>query len=108
LAVEEQPIAGLLLNLPRVTDLFQSRPNPMVKGASIRYQLAQESEVTLVVYNVAGERVRTLVRGKEKAGYYTATWDGKGDQGGRVASGVYFYRLDAGGFVKTRKMVVTR
>jgi len=107
LGVEEGPNAGALL-IPKETALLQSAPNPMVSECTIRYALAREAPVRLTVYNVAGEMVKTLSRGKSKPGYYTATWNGRDEKGARVASGVYFYRLEAGEFVKTRKMVVTR
>ena len=108
LGVEEGPGAGLPFLLPRETALFQSTPNPMVSGATIHYDLAQEAQVWLAVYNVAGERVRTLTEGRMKPGAYSSTWDGRDEKGTKVASGVYFYRLKAGNYVKTMKMVVTR
>jgi hypothetical protein len=108
LGVEEGPGTGLPFLLPRETALFQSTPNPMVSGATIHYDLAQEAQVWLAVYNVAGERVRTLTEGRMKPGAYSSTWDGRDEKGTKVASGVYFYRLKAGNYVKTMKMVVTR
>ncbi len=108
LGVEEGPGAGLPFLLPRETALFQSTPNPMVSGATIHYDLAQEAQVWLAIYNVAGERVRTLTEGRMKPRAYSSTWDGRDEKGTKVASGVYFYRLKAGNYVKTMKMVVTR
>ncbi len=108
LGVEEGPGAGLPSLLPRETALFQSTPNPMVSGATIHYDLTQEAQVWLAIYNVAGERVRTLTEGRMKPGAYSSTWDGRDEKGTKVSSGVYFYRLKAGNYVKTMKMVVTR
>jgi hypothetical protein len=94
--------------LPTVFALAQSYPNPMRDNAIIRYQLPVETQVSLKVYNVIGQVVRELAAGKQKAGYYKAVWDSKDGSGRSVSSGVYFYRLDAGGFSKTNKLVVVR
>lgn len=94
--------------LPTVFGLAQSYPNPMNDNATIRYQLPVETQVTLKVYNVTGQLVRDLVRDKQKPGYYITNWKGEDFQGHKVSSGVYFYRLEAGNFVKTRKLVVVR
>jgi len=94
--------------LPKVYDLSQSYPNPAKEGLRINYALPKESQVSLKIYNVMGQLVRALREGKEKPGFYAATWDGKDQQGRRVASGVYLYRMEAGEFRKTRKMVVVR
>ncbi len=94
--------------IPRETALYPNAPNPVVSGSTIRFDLAREGDVRLAVYNIAGERVRTLGQGRRKPGVFRESWDGCDDWGKRVASGVYFYRLEAGGFVKTMKMVVTR
>jgi flagellar hook assembly protein FlgD len=64
--------------------------------------------VTLRVYDVSGRLVRTLVDGRQPEGVATATWDGRNDGGGRVASGVYFYRLEAGDTRATRRMVLLK
>jgi hypothetical protein len=105
---EETRNAGLVSLIPRETALYPNAPNPVVSGSTIRFDLAREGDVRLAVYNIAGERVRTLGQGGKKPGVYRVSWDGCDDRGKRVSSGVYFYRLEAGGFVKTMKMVVTR
>lgn len=94
--------------LPRVYDLSQSYPNPAREGLRINYALPKESQVSLKIYNVMGQLVITLKEGMEKPGYYTASWDGKDQQGHRVSSGVYLYRMQAGEFAKTRKLIVVR
>jgi len=94
--------------LPLAYALGQSFPNPCRDKTTISYQLPEETPVSLKVYNVAGQVVRELASGKQKAGYYQAAWDGKDGSGRQVSSGVYFYRLDAGGFSKTNKLVVVR
>ena len=94
--------------LPRVYSLNQNFPNPAADQTTIQYALPKESRVALRVYDVAGRLVTTLVDATEKAGYRRAVWDGK-DSGGRaVAAGTYFYRLNAGTFSATRKLLLLR
>jgi flagellar hook assembly protein FlgD len=64
--------------------------------------------VTISVFDVAGRRVRTLVNSASSAGRYVATWDGRDTEGRAVVSGVYFYRMDAGGFSSVRKVTVLK
>ena len=88
--------------------LFQNVPNPFNPSTAVGYELRAPSHVTLSVYDVAGKLVRRLVDGFETDGFHTATWDGVSDSGTRVSSGIYFYRLEATGFVETRKMVLLK
>jgi hypothetical protein len=100
--------AGPIMELPLTYALGQSFPNPFQDKATIAYQLPEETPVSLKVFNVTGQVVRELASGKQKAGFYKAVWDGKDGSGRSVSSGVYFYRLSAGGFSKTNKLVVVR
>jgi flagellar hook assembly protein FlgD len=75
---------------------------------TIKYSIAQDTDVSLMVYDVSGQRVRTLVDNHQRADVYKVTWDGINDSGQRVASGMYFYKLVAGKFVQTRKMVLLK
>jgi hypothetical protein len=88
--------------------LSQNYPNPFNPATAIRYSTREKAQVTLRIYNVAGQLVRTLVERAENPGVHRVTWDGKSDAGTSVSSGVYFYRLVAGGFTQTRKMVVIK
>jgi DNA-binding beta-propeller fold protein YncE len=99
---------GIVQRVPLVYSLAQSHPNPTTGEALIEYGLPKESPVRLTVYNVAGQAVREYKPGKQDAGFYTYKWDGRSNLGHRVGAGVYFYRLTAGNWVKTRKMVVVR
>jgi hypothetical protein len=74
----------------------------------ITYSIPNDAEVELVLYNVRGERVRTLASGMKDAGSHTVFWDGRLRDGERAASGVYFYRFTAGDYEATRKLVVVR
>jgi hypothetical protein len=88
--------------------LEQNMPNPFNPVTTIKYSIAQDIDVSLVVYDVSGRRVRTLVDNHQRADVYKVTWDGVNDQGQRVASGMYFYKLVAGKFVQTRKMMLLK
>jgi hypothetical protein len=88
--------------------LSQNFPNPFNPTTTIRYSTARDGRVGLIVFNVKGQRVRTLVDETRPSGNYTAVWDGRNDGGRTVATGVYFYRLTAGSFTEVRKMVLLR
>jgi len=84
-------------------DLIQNYPNPFNPSTTIQFALAVRSHVALAVYNVLGQLVREIVNEQKESGYYRVPFNADG-----LASGVYFYRLKAGRFVETRKMVVLR
>ena len=88
--------------------LGQNYPNPFGAWTVFRYSLARSARVSIMVFNITGQRVATLVDGTQNPGVYTMTWDGRDNDGRRVASGVYFYRVTTAGFTQTRKLVVTR
>ena len=90
--------------------LHQNFPNPFNSECQIAYQLPGSGEVSLVVYNLLGQRIRVLVEGRRQAGYYQVTWDGRDDSGRDVSSGVYCSRLevDGGEFTAVRKMVLLK
>ena len=99
--------------IPEETALLPNYPNPFNPETWIPYQLSEPAEVTLTIYAVHGTKVRTLALGLMPAGIYqsrsrAAYWDGKNDVGESVASGVYFYRLTAGEFTSTRKMLIRK
>ena len=90
-----------------VTDfsLRQNYPNPFKSSTAIRYQLPQESKVTLKIYNIQGQMLKTLINESEKPGNYTVLWNGTDEIGRKVPNGVYFYELDVAGFTSTKKLV---
>ncbi len=94
--------------LPERFVLSQNYPNPFNPSTVIAYELPRRSTVTLTIYNILGQEVRTLVDREQPAGRHQVTWDGHNGSGGEVASGVYLYRLTAGDQVKSRKMVLVR
>ena len=83
-------------------------PNPFNPSTTIRYQLAREVPVRLEIFNIQGQRVRTLIHAVQSAGFYSVEWDGRNDAGQPVASGTYIYRLQAGPFVQTRQMTLMK
>ena len=110
IAVLEQLLALLL---PIETSLLPNYPNPFNPETWIPYQLVKPTVVTLHIYSVKGVLVRTLALGHQEAGIYhsehhAAYWDGRNEQGERVASGIYFYTLTAGDFSATRKMLIRK
>ncbi len=107
--VEEKPTGN-----PWVTrrvegvELARSRPNPVMNGAELAFQLERSGEASLRVYDLSGKLVRTLVNGSLPAGSHSAKWDTRDHSGNRVPSGVYFYRLESGGLTTTKELVVAR
>lgn len=99
---------GDLTPLPNRFGLDQNTPNPFNPSTMIGYQLAEAGYVRMAVYNVLGQEVRVLVNERMEAGSFTATWDGRDDLGRRVASGVYLYRIQAGGFTAVRRMLLLK
>jgi hypothetical protein len=94
--------------IPRM-HLEQNFPNPFNPSTTIRYQLAEKGKATVRVYSPSGSLVRTLVdRFHEVAGCHEVRWDGRNDRGGKVASGVYLYRLDSNGCYRVKKMVLIK
>lgn len=93
---------------PSQVALIGNFPNPFNPTTEIRYRLAETDQVALRVFNVLGQEVRSLVNGRESGGLKTVLWDGKDNKGNNVSSGVYVYRLEAGGRVFSRKMLLIK
>jgi len=83
-------------------------PNPFNPSTIISYQLPESDKVELTVFNISGQHITTLVNKEQTSGNYRVQWDGRDDKGVIVSSGVYIYRLKAGSFIKTRKMMLLR
>jgi hypothetical protein len=94
--------------VPAEFRLLPAYPNPFAEHSVIEYALPDEGVVRMAVYNVLGQRVRTLVDGPREAGLHRVVWDGRGDAGESVASGVYFYVIETDGHRATRQTVKTR
>jgi hypothetical protein len=96
------------LPTPRKFRLDQNFPNPFNPSATIKFEIARPVHVKLKIYDIKGRLVRTLVDEPRKPNLYRVIWDGTNESGARVASGVYFCRLQAGDFDKTNKMVLLK
>ena len=94
--------------LPNSYSISQNYPNPFNLSTAIRYTLPARSQVTISIYNVMGQKVNTIVEVSKSAGSHTAYWDGTDKAGKVVSSGVYFYRLQAGYFVESKRMMLIK
>jgi hypothetical protein len=94
---------------PEVFSLANNYPNPFNPATTIKYALPQAADVELTIYNVLGQPVRTLVAEHQNAGRYVVAWDATNDSGHSLSSGMYFYRLEAGGeFREVKKMLLLK
>ena len=93
---------------PLTYELFPNYPNPFNPETTIQYSLAVSGRVTLHIYNILGQRVRTLVDDVLEAGVHRVQWDGKDEGGRNIASGVYLNRVRSGDFVQARKLLLLR
>jgi hypothetical protein len=89
--------------VPTTFSVEQNYPNPFNPSTTIRYGLPNRSHVTLTVYNTLGQQVAFLQNGEQEAGYHDVKFDGSG-----LSSGVYFYRIESGSFVETRKLILLK
>jgi hypothetical protein len=94
--------------LPTVYALSQNFPNPFNPTTTIEYSIPQAGNVDLVIYNLAGQKVRTLINEHQAASYNKVVWDGKNDMGESVGAGMYFYKLVSGNFNKIQKMTLIK
>ena len=99
---------GNLNPLPDRFSLDQNMPNPFNPSTVIGYQLPESGMVRLAIFNLLGQQVRVLVNEPRNAGAFSATWDGADALGRRVASGIYLYRIQAGGFSATKRMLLLK
>lgn len=103
--VQHQPYSS---SIPKEFTLFQNYPNPFNSETEIRFQLPAPGQTKLVVYNLLGQKIRTLVREMKQAGNYSVRWDGRDENGSFVASGVYVYIFQTSKFMDVKKMVLLR
>jgi len=95
-------------SIPQVFTLAQNYPNPFNPNTTIQYTLPQHAWVKINIYNILGRKVKNLVDEYQPAGYKKIIWDGKNDKGEEVASGIYFYRIQAKDFTQVKKMVLLK
>jgi len=94
--------------VPLTYALAQNYPSPFNPATTVRYQVPEQADVRIVIYDILGRRLRTLVNTPHRVGRYTALWDGRNSSGASVASGIYIYRMQANEFVQTRKMLLLK
>jgi hypothetical protein len=94
--------------LPDQFKLSQNYPNPFNPSTTIKFNLSRASDVKLEIFNIMGQKVAALVDDRKVAGEHSIRWDGKDDTGYKVASGIYFYRINAGDYVETKKMLLLK
>jgi hypothetical protein len=88
--------------------LSQASPNPFTKNTTINFSIASKGPVSVEVYNILGQKVRTLVDEIMEPNAYSRDWDGRDDAGARVSNGIYFYKMVSGDFSDTKKAVLLR
>jgi hypothetical protein len=94
--------------LPTTFAINQNYPNPFNPTTTFSYQLPRVADVKLIVYNILGQKVRTLINQQIEPGYHSVEWNGLNDSGDQVATGLYIYRFEAGKYVKTMKMMMLK
>jgi hypothetical protein len=98
--------------IPVRTELTGNFPNPFNPTTSIKYALQEDSRINLEIFNIKGQKVKTLADGNQSAGYHTIVWDGKDNNGRTSASGLYFYKMvsegNSGRYTSTKKMLLLK
>jgi hypothetical protein len=102
------PVEGHDIVIPEVTALGTNFPNPFNPVTNIRFDMAEAGHVVIEVYNIRGQRVKSLVNDEMAAGRHSVEWNGTDDHGRIVGSGVYFYTMRAGEYSSTRRMVLMK
>lgn len=94
--------------LPEGFSLPQNYPNPFNQETVIKYTLPEDCHVKLTIYNMLGQKVKTLINQYQSAGYKMVRWNSRDDRGDEVASGVYFFKIEAGGYSDFKKMLLLK
>jgi len=103
-----QPVANEDLVINAVTTLKGCYPNPFNPETTIRFSVKDKTPVEIDIYNILGQKVRTLINKPLEAGEHTVVWNGTDNRGRSVASGIYFYRMKAGNYTETKKMILKK
>ena len=88
--------------------VMQNYPNPFSHTTEICYGLPNSDYVTIMVYNLSGQRIRTLIAQNQQAGYHTVVWDGRDETGKKVSKGIFSCKLETGKYAITRKMILMK
>ena len=103
--IDDQPHGTVI---PDKFELGQNYPNPFNPTTTLEYGVPNRSHVRIEVFNILGQSIRTLVDEEKSAGRYQSVWDGTDKSGHSVSSGVYLYRITAGEFVQSKKMLLLK
>jgi hypothetical protein len=106
ITVQSQTGIETITGLPDRYYLYQNYPNPFNPFTSLRYELPRDENVRLLIFNIRGALVRTLIDGRVQAGQHEIQWDGRDQWGSRVATGVYFVWFEAGNYIEKKKMLL--
>jgi hypothetical protein len=99
---------GIKTETPMDFTVLQNYPNPFNTTTEIRYGLPNCEHVTIVVYNLFGQKIRTLLAQNQHAGYHTVAWDGRNETGQKVSSGIFFYKIETDKYSTIRKMMLMK
>jgi hypothetical protein len=105
---EDEKDDGQIPEIPAEFNLKQNYPNPFNPTTTIAYQLPEASHVQITIYSLRGDLVRLLINRTEDRGSHNVRWDSKDEHGQPVSGGIYFYRLRAGAYTRTMKMLVLK
>jgi flagellar hook assembly protein FlgD len=94
--------------IPEVTALTGNYPNPFNPVTTISFDLKENAQVSIDIYNIKGQRVATVADGNFNAGRHSIIWKGTDLHGNSVSSGVYFYKMSSGTYTKTKKMILMK
>ena len=94
--------------LPKQFALHDNYPNPFNPNTTIRFDLPKDIDVSIIIYNLLGQKVKTIDKSQMNAGFHSITWNGTNNYGAQVSAGMYFYQLRTSDFVKTKKMVLLK
>jgi FlgD Ig-like domain len=96
------------INGGQTAELLQNSPNPFNPSTSIKFFIPENSNASVKIYDMLGREVTTLINGPTTAGYHIVYWNGRDRYGSQAASGIYLYRLTAGNFIETKKMILLK
>ena len=94
--------------LPKNYTLNQNYPNPFNPVTTLRYDLPENGIVTIIIYDMLGRQVKTLINQTQDAGYRSIIWDATNDYGKPMSAGIYLYQIQAGEYMQTKKMVLLK
>ena len=94
--------------LPKQFALHDNYPNPFNPNTTIRFDLPKEIDVSIIIFNLLGQKVKTIDKSQMNAGFHSITWNGTNNHGAQVSAGMYLYQLRTSDFVKTKKMVLLK